>query len=210
MSIVWPCSLSLDAYAKAGRSIELPRPECPTCGLAMSFWSGYRRHVRQAGRAQAIFVPRVRCGACGVSHALLPAFLLVNHLDVIDTVGELIAEMASGRSGVRPSAERAGVPHTTARGWWRRFGVRAQRIAVGFSALAVELGGATLAPLDNLGAWATSAIAAAWDSASRLPGWAALGAWRFVSVVTGGAFLATNTNSPWFILGKRRFIPPVP
>ncbi|MGH9057898.1 MAG: DUF6431 domain-containing protein [Acidimicrobiales bacterium] len=210
MSIVWPCSLSLDAYVKAGRSIDWPRPDCPACGLAMSFWSGYRRHVRAAGRAQAIFVPRVRCRSCAVSHALLPAFLLVNRLDVVDTIGEVIDEVASGRGGVRPPAERAGVPHTTARGWWRRFRARAERIAVGFAALAVELGGATLAPLGNLGAWAMAAMADAWEAAARLAGWATLGCWHFVSAVSGGALLATNTSSPWFVIGKRRFIPPVP
>jgi hypothetical protein len=25
------------------------------------FWSGYRRHVRQAGRCRKVFVPRLRC-----------------------------------------------------------------------------------------------------------------------------------------------------
>jgi hypothetical protein len=37
-----------------------------------------------------------------------------------------------------------------------------------------------------------------------------LGAWRFASSVTGGTLLAANTISPWLVVGKRRFMPPVP
>jgi hypothetical protein len=28
--------------------------------------------------------------------------------------------------------------------------------------------------------------------------------------VCGGSLLSTNTNSPWLVIGKRRFMPPVP
>ena len=47
MAIVWPCPLSVDRYAASGREIEVPRPDCPQCGSAMTFWSGYWRHIRQ-------------------------------------------------------------------------------------------------------------------------------------------------------------------
>jgi hypothetical protein len=136
--------------------------------------------------------------------------LLVGRLDVAETVGAVIVEVASGRSGVRPAAERLGVPHTTARGWWRRFKVRAARVAIALSALAVELGGAAVTPLGHLGGWWLAALAAAWEAAVGLPGWEALGLWRFVSAVTGGRLIATNTDSPWLIVGRRRFMPPVP
>jgi hypothetical protein len=111
----------------AGREVEFPRPDCPSCAGPLVFWSGYRRHVRAAGRCVRIFIPRLRCGPCAVSHALLPSFVLA----------------------------------------WR---------------------------LDTAG----------------LPGWAGLGAWRFASAVTGGTLLAANTTSPFLIVGRRRFMPPVP
>ena len=108
MAIVWSCPLSVDAYVAAGREVEFPRPDCPACAGPLVFWSGYRRHVRAAGRCRKIFVPRLRCGRCRVSHALLPAFVLAWRLDVAETVGAVIAEVGGGRCGVRPAATRAG------------------------------------------------------------------------------------------------------
>ena len=71
VAIVWPCPLSVDAYVAAGRQVKFPRPDCPSCGGPLVFWSGYRRHVRAGGRCRKIFVPRLRCGPCRVTHALL-------------------------------------------------------------------------------------------------------------------------------------------
>jgi transposase-like protein len=210
VTIVWQCSLSVDAYAEAGRALEVPRPDCPSCSQPMTRWSGYLRHVRAQEVCRRIFVPRVRCGGCASTHALLPAFLLVGRLDVVESIGEVIVTVAAGGSGVRPVAERLGVPHTTARGWWRRFKAGAMAVAVGFAALAVELGGEALSPAKRLEAWALETIAAAWRAAVALPGWALLGPWRFVSAVAGGRLIATNTNPPWLIVGSRRFMPPVP
>lgn len=176
----------------------------------MSWWSGYHRHVRVAGACHRIFVPRVRCGSCEKTHALLPAFVLIGRLDVAETIGQVIAEVAAGRSGVRPPAARLGVPHTTARGWWRRFAAGAARWAVALSALAVELGEDALRPSSGSTGWALAAIGAAWRAAMELPGWLSVGLWRFVSAVTGGKLIATNTDSPWLIVGSRRFMPPTP
>jgi Domain of unknown function (DUF6431) len=61
------------------------------CGGPLVFWSGHRHHVRVAGRCRKIFVPRLRCVGCGVSHALLPAFVLAWRLDVVETVGAVIS-----------------------------------------------------------------------------------------------------------------------
>src|SRR6266567_4484303 len=124
VAIVWPCPLTVDAYVAAGREVEFPRPDCPSCGGPLVFWSGYRRHVRACGRCQKIFVPRLRCAPCRLSHALLPAFVLAWRLDTAETVGAVLAEVTGGGCGVRPAAARAGVPHTTARGWVRRFAGR--------------------------------------------------------------------------------------
>lgn len=210
MAIVWPCPLPVDAYVAAGRKVEFPRPDCPACRVAMMFWSGYRRHVRARGRCQRIFVPRLRCGSCGVTHALLPAFCLAWRLDAAETIGTVIAGVAGGAGGVRPAAERAGVPHTTARGWCRRFAARAPGLGAAFAALAVELGGEPARPPADAGRFALASIGAAFGAAAGLPGWAGLGAWRFASAVSGGTLITANITSPWLIIGRRRFMPPVP
>lgn len=174
----------------------------------MLWWSGYLRDVRSGEACYRIFVPRVRCGSCEKTHAVLPAFVLVGRLDVVESIGHVIAEVAGGRSGVRPPAARLGVPHTTARGWWRRFAAEATRWAVALSALAVELGEAALTPGSTPTGWALAAVVAAWRAAAGLPGWAQVGLWRFVSAISGGKLIATNTDSPWLIVGSRRFMPP--
>jgi len=210
VAIVWPCPLSVDAYVAAGRQVEFPRPDCPSCGGPLVFWSGYRRHVRACGRCQKIFVPRLRCGPCRVTHALLPAFVLAWRVDAAEAIGTVIAAVAGGAGGVRPAAARLGIPYTTARGWCRRFGARAPRLGVAFAALAAELGGEPVRPAADAGAFALAAIGAAFGAASCLPGWLALGAWRFASAVSGGKLIAANITSPWLIVGRRRFMPPVP
>jgi hypothetical protein len=209
MVMVWPCPLPVGAYLAAGGRVDFPRPDCPSCAGRLVLWSGYRRHVRVAGRCRKIFVPRVRCGRCRVTHALLPAFVLAWRLDVAETAGAVIAQVAAGRCGVRPAAARAGVPYTTARGWARRFGARAPELGAAFAALAVELGAEPVRPA-AAGRFALTAIAAAFDAACGLPGWLALGVWRFACAVSGGRLIAANTTSPYLMVGKRRFMPPVP
>jgi transposase-like protein len=206
--MVWPCPLTVDAYALMGRAVKVPRPECPSCSSPVVFWSGYWRHVRWQERERKIFIPRVRCRACGVSHALLPAFVLARRLDAAEPVGAVIGQVAGGACGVRRAAAAAGVPHTTARGWVRRFTARAVELAVSFSALAVELGGEVVRPLPDRLRSAVAAIGAAFTAAAGLPGWAVLGRWRFACAVTGGSLLAANASSPFLVIGRRRFMPP--
>jgi len=79
---------------------------------------------------------------------------------------------------------------------------------VSFSALAVELGGEVARPLPDPLRSAVAAIGAAFTAAAGLPGWAALGRWRFACAVTGGSLLAANASSPFLIIGARRFMPP--
>src|ERR1019366_4345469 len=109
-----------------------------------------RRYVRAGGRCRRIFVPRLRCGRCRVTHALLPAFVLAWRLDAAEAIGTVIgtviAGVGGGAGGVRPAAAGLEVPYTTARGWARRFAVRAPELGVVFAALAVELGGEGIRP----------------------------------------------------------------
>jgi hypothetical protein len=142
---------------------------------------------------------------------LLPAFVLAYRLDVVATVGVVVEQVVvEGSGGVRPAAARADVPYTTARGWVRRLGSRAVHLGVGFAALTVELGGDPPAAGGDIRAWALAALRAAFRAATALPGWAALGMWRFLCCVSGGRLLAANTGSLYLLVGKRRFLPPVP
>ena len=92
----------------------------------------------------------------------------------------------------------------------RRFSARAVELGVGFAALAVELGGEPLRPPAGAGRFALAAIRAAFEAAAGLPGWLALGRRRFGSAVSGGRLIAANKSSPYLIVGRRRFMPPVP
>jgi hypothetical protein len=210
VAIVWACRSGVEEYVAAGREVVTPRPFCPGCGSAMVFWSGYQRSVRVGGRCRRLWVRRVRCGGCEVSHALIPAFCLVGRLDVVDCVGEAITAVVVGGVGVRPVADRLGVPHTTARGWWRRFRIRAAAVAAGFSAVAVELSGEAPGLPAGVDRAALAAMGWAWAAAVARAGTNVPGLWVFVSLVTGGMWLAANTDPPWLVFAGRRLIPPIP
>jgi hypothetical protein len=210
MAIVWPTTLSVETYSAAGKNVEVPRADCPSCAAPMTFWSGYWRFVRQTGHDHRIWVTRGRCTPCDDTHALLPAFVAKNRLDSVETIGLTLEAVCSAARGVQRAADQLGVPSTTVRGWVRRFSQRAPDLAVAFSALAIELGADVLTPLADPARHALASIAHCWRAAAALPGWRLVHPWRFCSTVCGGALLATNTNTPWFVIGKRRFMPPVP
>ena len=210
MAIVWACRLGVEEYRAAGREPMVPRPDCPGCGSAMVFWSGYERSVRVEGRCWRLWVRRARCAGCAVSHALVPAFCLLGRLDVVNSVGAAVTAVVAGVVGVRTVAQRLDVPHTTARDWLRRFRARAAMLTAGFSALAVELSG--VAPELPAGADRAALTASrwAWAAAISRAGTAVGDLWVFVSLVTGGALLAANTDPPWLVFGRRRLMPPIP
>jgi len=210
MAIIWPCALSVDQYVACGRELEVPRPTCPACTGSMTLWSGYMRSVRTDGRCVRVWVPRLRCRGCDTTHALLPAFVVVRRLDTVETIGAVLDGVVDGPHGARPVARRLDVPHTTVRGWLKRLRERAERLAVAFAALAVELGGEIPGAVADVTRQALAAMTAASDAAFALPGWQVIGRWRFVSCVSGGRLLATNTDSPYLVVGRRRFMPPVP
>ena len=109
---------------------------------------------------------------------------------------------AGGRPGRRAAYHGAGLG-APVRG-------RAGELGVAFAALAVDLGGEAICPPAEAGRFALTAIADAFDAAAGLPGWLAVGRWRFASSVSGGRLIAANTTSPFLIVGSRRFMPPVP
>lgn len=176
----------------------------------MSFWSGYERSIRHNGQCLKLWLRRARCARCRASHALVPSFCLVGRLDVVEVVGEVIGEVIGSGRGVRPPADRVDVPHTTARDWVRRFSRCAEVLAAGFAALVVEVSGKAATLAFEPARQALEAIKAAFEAVRCRAGPDLVGQWALASLVTGGRLLATNTNPPWFVLGNRRFIPPVP
>ena len=128
-----------------------------------------------------------------------PGVFALNRLDAMESVGEVIASVVRGLCGVRPAADRIGVPHTTARGWVRRFYRNAQRLAVAFAALCVDLGSDAPTPDSDPLAFALDAMATAWRAACALPGWMSVDPWRFCSSVCGGKLFSrpTRTHPGW-------------
>lgn len=195
MAIVWPCRLSVDDYAAAGRAVVVPRAPCPDCQTPMAFRSGY---WRSAGRRWPwrIFVRRGQCRPCGRSHALLPAFCLVGRGDAVEVIGAVLARVAAGW-GVRRAADEVGVPHTTARDWRRRHRARAPALAVGLAGVVAAMGGAAPRLSGEPERAAVEAAGACWRAAGRRFGEQTPPLWRLWNLVTGGAALGTATDPPW-------------
>ena len=168
VTMVLPCSMSVEAYAAAGKEIEVPRPDCPSCSLPMAFWCWYSRSVRVCDEFLEIWIRRARCSRCEASHALLPSFLFLGRYDPAEVIGSVIEAVARRRSGVRPAAIEVRVPPTTARDWMRRFAARAAELAVAFGASAIELGGALATVTGEARADAVAAIGSAWLARARL------------------------------------------
>lgn len=185
----------------------MPRARCPSCRRQMIFWPGYERFARRQGGLR-VWVRRAKCRPCGVTHALLPAFLLVRRLDVVTVIGTALARCVAGQ-GVRTVAAALDVPHGTARGWRRRFRARAPTLAVGFGALAAELGADavfTAGPEHG----ALEALGAAWTQVRRRGGESVPGLWEFAGLVSGGGLLATTTGPPWAGRWEGDFMPLLP
>lgn len=209
VAIVWPCRWSVEAYAAAGRGVQVPRAACPGCGRAMGWWSGYARYLR-AGRVHRIWVRRARCRPCRVTHALLPSFSLLRRLDVVEVIGSALERVLAG-AGVRPVASTLDVPHTTVRDWRRRFRARAPVLVAGLAALAIELGApATTKRVAGAEAVALGTLGVVWGRVRHRLGPAAPGRWQLAALVSGGAWLASTTRPPWAGLAGRRWMPPVP
>ena len=86
---------------------------------------------------------------------------------------------------------------TTARGWRRRFRVRAAALTAAVVAVAVHLDpAAVLLDGDDGETAATQVVGAAWQRARRRLGDLIPRLWRFWSLVSGGHALGTNRSPP--------------
>jgi hypothetical protein len=209
VAIIWPCRVSAQEYAAAGRNVEVPRASCGDCQRPLIFWAGYPRYLRVSGVVLRIWVRRGRCTGCRCSHALLPNFVLQRRLDPASTIGTALARAVAG-AGQRTVAAELGVPHTTTREWRRRHRARAPMLSAGFAALVVAFGGVAAALKGGPERTALEALAAAWWQAHRRFGAGVGDSWQFAAAVTGGNWLSTNTTPPWAGVAAADFIPPTP
>ncbi len=198
LSIVWQCPLDVSAYVALGQQIEVGEHACPACGRRLGGWSGYWRWVRGPG-TDRLWIRRCRCSRCRRSHALLPDFLLERRLDDVAVIGQALALSIAGGLGIRPVAERLGVPMTTARDWRRRFRVHALVLATALVTLAVQLDPAPvlLSGTEDHERAALEALGATWQRARSRFGERVPGLWRFWGLISGGRALGTNRSPPF-------------
>jgi hypothetical protein len=167
---------------------------CPGCGGRLGGW-GYavRRPVFRAGRIPVAVRPRrARCASCGVTHVLLPAWLLSRRCDGTAVIGDMLARAARGQ-GFRAIAAASGVPEGTVRGRLRRFRSSAGRVRGFFTRLAgvLALDPVPLDPAGSVLGDAVVAVAAAAAAArGRWPGMVTVPGWELAAVLTLGSLLS--------------------
>ena len=160
-------------------------------------WGGYWRWLRAPLLVERIWIRRGRCPVCRCSHALLPDLVLARRLDETEVIGRGLALKLAGGRGLRPIAAHLGVPHTTARTWWRRFRVRSAMMVANCTALAVFLDGTAVMLSTTGDRAALEALGVAWQRAQVRFGERVGRVWAFWSRISGGQALGTNTTSPW-------------
>ena len=169
---------------------------CPGCGARLGGWGhAARRPVFTAGRvAVAVRPRRARCAGCGVTHVLLPAWLLARRCDGTSVIGDMLARAARGQ-GLRGIAAASGVPEGTVRGRLRRFRSSAGRVREFFTRLAGVLA-VDPVPLDPAGSPLADAVvavaAAAAAAAGRWPGMVMVPGWELAAVLTLGSLLSPS------------------
>ena len=166
---------------------------CPGCGGRLGGWGhAVRRRVFTAGRLPVAVRPRrARCGSCGATHVLLPAWLLSRRCDGTAVIGDMLARAARGQ-GVRSVAAATGVPADTVRDRLRRFRGSAAGVRERFTRLAGGLA-ADPVPLDPAGSVLGDAVVAVAAAGAAAAGrWPALtvSAWELAAVVTMGSLLS--------------------
>jgi hypothetical protein len=169
---------------------------CPGCGGRLGRWGhAARRPVFTAGRVPVAVRPRrARCHSCGVTHVLLPAWLLARRCDGTAVIGDMLARAARGQ-GFRRIAAASGVPEGTVRGRLRRFRSSAGRMREFFTRLAGVLAPDPV-PLDPAGSVLADAVvavaAAAAAARGRWPGMVTVSGWELAAVLTLGSLLSPS------------------
>ena len=131
--------------------------------------------------------------SCGVTHVLLPAWLLARRCDGTTVIGDMLARAARGQ-GFRSIAAATGVPEGTVRDRLRRFRSSAGRVREFFTRLAGVLA-VDPVPLDPAGSPLGDAVVAVAAAAAAARGPVA-GDGRGVGVGAGGGAHAGVASVP--------------
>ena len=206
VAMVWPCPLAVDAYAAP--AVTSGSPARPARRVPGRWCSGRILSGLYPGRAAAedLYVPG--CGARRAGRTIAAASIAGLAAGYSSHQLGARREVASGDRGPPGSGKgavsyltspRLGAPLRQAPG--TRGGVRGAGGGAGRSTgRAAGRGGPVRADRDRRRV----------HRAAEPAGWHRLGAWRFTSAVTGGRLIAANTVSPWYVVGRRRFMPPIP
>ena len=135
----------------------------------------------------------MRCTGCGVTHALLPWFVLPWRWDELEWIGRAV-ELAANGHGHRRIAATLGRSESTVRGWLRRVRRTAAELSQELLARAASWGWSSWeTPTSGLPRlWA--AVLAMAEQWRRRRGRGRV--WPVVNLITGGRLLATNTSTP--------------
>jgi hypothetical protein len=126
---------------------------------------------------------------------VLPSFVTHGRLDAVGVIGPALEAMVAG--GARVAADALDLPYTTVRDWRRRFGARAEMLAIGAVRACVALGDPVPRLAGTAVAVALGALRWAWRAARRRFGPGVGARWRFANALVGGHLLTTNMDPPW-------------
>lgn len=187
MAVVFACPFSVASYVARAEGWAPERPSCPTCGGELSKDGTYPRWLRHRGARLRLRIQRGRCRRCGTSQALLPDFVVANHLDSIESIAAALEGHASA------------VPAPTVAGWRRRLGANHAALVAGLRAGALAWG-------DDRAAWAEPELSVLvrrlWRAAAMRVGPGRLpGPWPLLNVVSGSSWMATRVKSSWTGVG---------
>jgi hypothetical protein len=182
--------------ARVETDLVAGRLGCPGCGAALRPWgNSIEREIRRLGSVERRRFRRSICGACAVTHVLVPEDTLVRRRDGVEVVGVSLVAKANG-AGHRSIAASLRRPASTVRGWLRRFAAMAERLREHFTrwAHAIDPTHDRRSPGGSAFFDAVEAIGVLGIVAVRRFGPRPV--WSLASVVTAGGLLS-NTSSPW-------------
>lgn len=166
---------------------------CPVCpGGRLRPWGHARSRVVELLDERVRLRPRrARCGACGRTQVLLPAWSVPRRAYGVEVIGTALAAHLRGAS-YRGIAADLGLATDTIRGWLRRLTTRAEALRIHATRHAVTLDPATarLAPQGSTLADALHALAAAVDAAQRRFGLPNTARWPLVAILGLTRYLA--------------------
>lgn len=184
MAVVWPCPLSIAAYIRAARTVVAPAARCPACGTGLTPAGGYFRQLRTGGERHQIWIVRRRCQPCDATHALLPDFVIANHVDPVDDIAAAIHGSVTT------------LPTTTVAGWRRRFHLNTPALRSGLAAATVAFGGfPTFGEVTEALVELRAVLVERWDDGfpSR---------WRLLNVISGMSWMQPRVKSSWTGVGR--------